>query len=206
MIDLIFCIEAVKALIDGIGPLMGGLADTFAKAVDAIFGILPNCDGPVAVQRLSFTPDQIRSLYHGVSALKNTTHYLGTDSPAGCGTNSIYGVSWVLERLDVPNYTTVAPAQTTSHAPSTALAPVAISNTTTASVQSTSTPSSAMNQSISTNGSSTWAQTLTASTPLEKIQPTTTPPAKSAGSAPTTYFRTFGLLLILAGLVVLVFA
>lgn len=49
------------------------------------------CDGPVAIDRFSFTGDALSAM---IRHELFTTIYLGTNSAVGCGSNSKYSVQW----------------------------------------------------------------------------------------------------------------
>lgn len=215
----------VKETLDVTLGFVGGPASLLAKTVDALFGVLPDCDGVVAVQNLTFTGDQIRSLHAGGPALRNTENYYGSDSPVGCGANSWYHVSWIVERLDVPSaasvmaqttniarstaqrtmladYTTAAVAQATLQTAS-AAATTAVASTPVASAPSTSAFSSAMSLNVSTiaSASPSLTQPLPSSATSAAASPANTSTrSKSSGSAKMSYPSTVALLLFLLGL------
>ena len=71
-----------------------------AAAEAAINFIFPNCDGYVAADSVSLTHQQWNLLIDssGNDVFRATTRYPGTDSPAGCGSNSNYTVTWSVTR------------------------------------------------------------------------------------------------------------
>jgi uncharacterized protein with LGFP repeats len=89
-----------------IGAGIGGIAGPVGAAAGAAVGALgaylahagwPNCDGPVAKDAMHICAatlnDQTAPGPH-----ENSKDYPGIDSPAGCGGNSSYNVTWRLER------------------------------------------------------------------------------------------------------------
>ena len=71
-----------------------------AAAEAAIDFVFPNCDGFVAMDAMCLTHQQWNLLFDsaGNDVLRATTHYPGTNSPAGCGSNSNYSVTWSVTR------------------------------------------------------------------------------------------------------------
>jgi hypothetical protein len=57
--------------------------------------LFANCDGVVAADQIVLTGGVLRKWDNGH---KETREYPGTDSPAGCGRNSIYRVTWSVTR------------------------------------------------------------------------------------------------------------
>jgi PASTA domain len=89
-------IKLLTAVGPDFGQALGSLLGlNFFETLAQQFAILVNvdCDGPVAAERVSFTfNDLVSGTAHG--ALTRTTEHPGTDSPLGCGSNSLYFVTW----------------------------------------------------------------------------------------------------------------
>jgi hypothetical protein len=70
-----------------------------AKFVMSVFSgwAFANCDGPVAGHKQRWTGQQLFDLTQN-GPYHMSTHHDGTDSPAGCGANSIYVVNWTITR------------------------------------------------------------------------------------------------------------
>lgn len=89
--------EALKD-VTGIFGKLPGLSSVVSKVSDwisqGLFGILfANCDGTVAAEQNTFTyNDLIMKTANG--PFKQSTKHPGTDSPRGCGANSVYFVNW----------------------------------------------------------------------------------------------------------------
>ena len=75
-------------------------AATKAAAEAAINFVFPNCDGFVAADAVSLTHQQWNSVIDsaGNDVCRATVRYAGTNSPAGCGSNSNYTVTWSVTR------------------------------------------------------------------------------------------------------------
>ena len=90
-------------LVPGTGSIWGMAANV---AVQWLGGILfADCDGPVAIDQIAVTADALdqaigEALVDGT--FSDTRAYPGTDSPAGCGSNSQYTVSWSVSRVGTP--------------------------------------------------------------------------------------------------------
>jgi hypothetical protein len=82
-----------------IGSAIGALAGWIAGELVGL--LTANCDGAVAVEQAEFTGqdlwDKTKDGPHEFSTIHD-----GTDSPAGCGSNSTYWVDWSLERVPLP--------------------------------------------------------------------------------------------------------
>ena len=84
------------------GPLVAAIEGWVVSAVSGIWDkIVPDCDGPVAGAFYTFTGSQLRTGNQGPigplgSLTIKTDNCVGTNSPAGCGDNSLYDVSWVV--------------------------------------------------------------------------------------------------------------
>jgi hypothetical protein len=79
----------------GIGTLLGAFAGWL---VGELTGLLTaDCDGAVAAEQVVKTGNELwLATQHGAYA--HTTYHPGTDSPAGCGSNSIYLATWSITR------------------------------------------------------------------------------------------------------------
>jgi len=77
----------------------------FFEAIGAdIAGFLfPDCDGFVAADGIGMTKTQWDKEINSAGAVmfRKTMHYPGSDSPAGCGSNSDYTVTWSVGRETV---------------------------------------------------------------------------------------------------------
>ena len=92
-------------LVPGTGSIWGMAA---SAAVQWLGGILfADCDGPVAIDQVAVRTDAIDQAIEKANAggtYSDTRFYPGTDSPAGCGSNSQYTVTWSVthERISSP--------------------------------------------------------------------------------------------------------
>jgi hypothetical protein len=79
-----------------------GWSGLFLEAIGAdIAGFLfPDCDGFVAADGIGMTKNQWDVEINSTGAVlsRKTMHYPGSDSPAGCGSNSDYTVTWSVGR------------------------------------------------------------------------------------------------------------
>jgi len=89
----------------GIGSLLANTSAWYAVATKAVAEaainfVFPNCDGYVAADTLCMTHQQWNSLIDsaGNDLYRFTARYAGTNSPAGCGSNSNYTVTWSITR------------------------------------------------------------------------------------------------------------
>jgi hypothetical protein len=74
-------------------PLAHELVDYTVKLVD------PNCDGPVAIDSIRFdAADLYSATGQAPQAVTERRTYDGTKSADGCGPNSLYAVTWSVER------------------------------------------------------------------------------------------------------------
>ncbi len=84
-----------SAMLPVIGSALGLLAGWIVGEVAGI--LTADCDGPVAAEQAAFKGQQLWNFTaHGPHQV--TTYHPGTDSPAGCGSNSIYKVTWVVTK------------------------------------------------------------------------------------------------------------
>jgi hypothetical protein len=65
--------------------------------------IFPDCDGFVAIDGIGMSKGQWDKAVDSVGgeAFKKTMHYPGSNSPAGCGSNSDYTVTWSVARATI---------------------------------------------------------------------------------------------------------
>jgi hypothetical protein len=86
----------IGSAIPGLGTLIGALAGWLAGELTGVLDA--NCDGPVAAEQNSFTYDEL--LQKTASGnYSETTKHPGTDSATGCGSNSMYYVSWHIQKV-----------------------------------------------------------------------------------------------------------
>jgi hypothetical protein len=78
-----------------LGTALGALAGWL---VGELTGLLTaNCDGPVASEQPAFKGSQLwANTAHG--PYTHTTNHPGIDSASGCGSNSVYTVTWSISR------------------------------------------------------------------------------------------------------------
>jgi Repeat of unknown function (DUF346) len=97
-IGAILAIEVIGTtiLMPVIGSLLGSLVD---YVLDWLGGVVfADCDGLVAAESIAFSG---RDLYLKTrdAPLSVTTIHKGTDSPATCGDNSVYEVTWTIRQV-----------------------------------------------------------------------------------------------------------
>ena len=96
-----------NVLLPGVGLVAIPLLDSALIAigtwlVSAVAGLIsdiaPDCDGPVAAGVHAFTGAQLRNASGAplIPTTSGTDHCVGVNSPAGCGDNSLYDVSWLV--------------------------------------------------------------------------------------------------------------
>ena len=79
-----------------LGTLLGAGAGYLAGQLTGILNA--NCDGAVAAEQNTFTyNDLLAKTAHGT--FTQTTKHPGTDSPTGCGSNSVYYVTWHIQHM-----------------------------------------------------------------------------------------------------------
>jgi len=92
------------ALVPGTGSIWGMAA---SAAVQWLGGILfADCDGPVAIDQVARKAEAIDQAIEKANTwgtYSDTRFYPGTDSPAGCGSNSQYTVTWSVTRGQGPH-------------------------------------------------------------------------------------------------------
>ena len=100
--------EAMGAVSKELGTVLAATGNIWGKiaggalphVINFLVGIFTaNCDGPVAVDKISATGDMLNSWTLGSGILSRTQFYPGTDSEWGCGSNSEYYVTWSVIRL-----------------------------------------------------------------------------------------------------------
>lgn len=82
--------------IPALGTLLGAGAGFLAGKLTSILNA--NCDGPVAAEQNTFTGADLLAKTAG-GVFSHTTKHPGTDSPIGCGSNSVYYVTWHIQRV-----------------------------------------------------------------------------------------------------------
>jgi hypothetical protein len=89
----------IGSAIPGLGTLVGALAGWLAGELTGVLDA--NCDGPVAGEQNSFTRnDLLQKTANG--NYSETTKHPGTNSNDGCGGNSMYYVSWHIQKVATP--------------------------------------------------------------------------------------------------------
>src|SRR5262249_49766220 len=84
------------ATVPVIGSALGALAGWLVGAAETL--IFADCDGPVAAGVHVFVGSQLRAATHEGGVFQATDNNPGIDSPAGCGGNSNYDVTWKIAR------------------------------------------------------------------------------------------------------------
>ena len=84
-----------SAILPGLGSILGAIGGWLAGQIGSI--LTANCDGAVAAEQVTLTHDQLMQETASGPMTKETKHP-GTDSPTGCGGNSMYYVTWHIER------------------------------------------------------------------------------------------------------------
>jgi hypothetical protein len=85
---------AIGSVIPGLGTALGAVAGWLAGELTTM--INANCDGAVAAEQNTFTYEQlIAKTAHG--KFTQVTRHPGTNSPHGCGSNSMYIVTWHMQ-------------------------------------------------------------------------------------------------------------
>lgn len=59
----------------------------------------PDCDGVVAADKITLSGTDAEHYTAEISEYTEPRKYTGTDSPSGCGTNSLYEVTWALTKI-----------------------------------------------------------------------------------------------------------
>jgi hypothetical protein len=87
------------AVVPLIGTALGALAGWVVSYAGKL--IFANCDGAVAAAVHAYTGSQLHAGTSQGRHLGGTDHHPGTDSPAGCGSNSNYDVNWSILAGDI---------------------------------------------------------------------------------------------------------
>ena len=85
------------------GPVGGVVGDLLGQVLSFLGGkgrdlVFANCDGPVAFEQVAFTGEDLWRLTQQGHGFERVTDHPGTDSAAGCGSNSHYSVRWSVTR------------------------------------------------------------------------------------------------------------
>lgn len=84
-----------SAILPGLGTILGAIAGWLASEISGILSA--NCDGPVAAEQVTLTyNDLMAKTASGPDTV--TTPHPGTNSATGCGSNSMYYVTWHIAR------------------------------------------------------------------------------------------------------------
>lgn len=95
-------------LVPILGSALGALAGWLVGELTSI--IFADCDGVVATEQAVLTGVQLRTqTLNGVVVAKQTTHS-GSDSPVGCGANSLYKTFWSYQLADAKVQTAGRPS------------------------------------------------------------------------------------------------
>jgi hypothetical protein len=86
---------SIGSVIPGFGTALGALAGWLAGEITGL--INANCDGTVAAEQNTFTLNDLLAKT-AKGRFTQTTKHPGTDSPHGCGGNSMYFVTWHIDR------------------------------------------------------------------------------------------------------------
>jgi hypothetical protein len=89
---------AIKVDVPVVGSILAAIETwLLGKLTDIVFA---NCDGIVAVEMRAMMGRDLHLLTNsGRSKFSTTTTHHGTDSPTGCGGNSVYDVLWSITPL-----------------------------------------------------------------------------------------------------------
>ena len=83
------------AILPGLGTILGAIGGWLAGEVKGI--LAANCDGPVAAEQVTLNYNDLLSKTAN-GPYKHETPNPGTDSATGCGSNSMYYVTWHIAR------------------------------------------------------------------------------------------------------------
>lgn len=72
----------------GLGALTGALLDSIISVIS------PNCDGPIGAAAVYIDGSDLRQRIESGQGYGHIDNNPGVDSPAGCGANSDYNVTW----------------------------------------------------------------------------------------------------------------
>ncbi|WP_329477432.1 hypothetical protein OG555_36145 [Kribbella sp. NBC_01484] len=79
-----------------IGSLLGSLVDYLLSKVGTV--VFADCDGLVAAESVALSGRDLFLKTKDAGLTVTTTHH-GTDSADGCGANSVYDVTWTIDRI-----------------------------------------------------------------------------------------------------------
>jgi hypothetical protein len=83
------------AILPGLGTILGAIGGWLAGEIKGI--LVANCDGPVAAEQVTMNyNDLMAKTANGPDKVE--TKHPGTDSATGCGSNSMYYVTWHIAR------------------------------------------------------------------------------------------------------------
>ncbi len=85
---------AIGSVIPGLGTALGAIAGWLAGEVTSLLNA--NCDGAVAAEQNTFTYNDLVSRT-AKGTFTHETKHPGTDSAHGCGSNSMYYVTWHMQ-------------------------------------------------------------------------------------------------------------
>ncbi len=88
---------AIGSTIPGLGTALGALAGWLAGQLTSM--INANCDGAVAAEQDTFNLADLNAKTSTGGKFSHTTKHPGTDSPHGCGSNSMYYVNWHIQKV-----------------------------------------------------------------------------------------------------------
>src|ERR1700685_2846938 len=83
--------EIGSAVLPVIGTVLGAIAGWLVGQLGGL--LFANCDGPVAAEQIAVTGAQLAAQTAN-GLWQHTTTHPGTDSPHGCGSNSLSKVTW----------------------------------------------------------------------------------------------------------------
>lgn len=96
------------AILPGLGSILGAAGGWLASEIESV--ISADCDGVVAAEQVTLTyADLLAKTANGT--FSSETPQPGTDSPWGCGSNSMYYVDWHITKTVVPAPRPVATAR-----------------------------------------------------------------------------------------------
>ncbi len=76
------------------GDIPGAIAAEIVSGLASLF--TADCDGLVVVDRIALTGARLKRITTAHNPFTLTRIYHGTDSATGCGSNSVYNVTWVV--------------------------------------------------------------------------------------------------------------
>lgn len=91
--------DAGEKIATGYYPALKDVWHAVNDIMHQLHGIFfPNCDGIVAADKIVISGDQLDMWTASTGSFAKTIEYPGTDSPVGCGANSLYYVEWAVAR------------------------------------------------------------------------------------------------------------